>query len=101
MARPPKPQILAKNIQGLKYFERLQPLFAPLHDFATERDRSGNRQLHFDQYASLILLFFFNPIFSSLRGIQKASCLDKVQEQLGCKPGIPGRFGRVAPVFLF
>src|SRR5260221_620291 len=50
MPRQPKPRISAKNIQGLKYFDRLQPLFAPLHDLGTERDRAGNRHLHFDVF---------------------------------------------------
>ncbi len=82
MPRTRKPAISAKNIQGLKYFKRLQPLFASLHDIGV--DPSGNRQLHYDQYASLILLFFFNPTLTSLRGLQQASCLEKVQDKLDC-----------------
>ncbi len=74
MPRTRKPAISANNIQGLKYFKRLQPLFASLHDIGV--DPSGNRQLHYDQYASLILLFF-NPTLTSLRGLQQASCLEK------------------------
>ena len=99
MARTPKPRISDKNIQGLKYFDRLQPLFAPLHDIGTERDRAGNRVLHFDQYASLILLFFFNPILTSLRGVQQASCLEKVQDQLGCERTSLGSLSEAARVF--
>ncbi len=82
MPRTRKPTLSDKNIQGLKYFKRLQPLFASLHDIGV--DPSGNRRLHYDQYASLILLFFFNPIITSLRGLQQASCLEKVQNKLGC-----------------
>ncbi len=85
MAPKAKPHIVAKDIQGLKYFQQLQPLFAPLHEVGTDSDRSGNRQLFFDQYASLILLFFFNPSLSSLRALQQASGLDKVQKKLGCR----------------
>ena len=99
MARTPKPRISDKNIQGLKYFDRLQPLFAPLHDIGTERDRADNRVLHFDQYASLILLFFFNPILTSLRGVQQASCLEKVQDQLGCERTSLGSLSAAARVF--
>src|SRR5438876_3813407 len=83
MPRQRKPPITAKNIQGLKYFQRLQPLFQPLHDVGTARDHAGNRRLFFDHYASLILLSFFNPVLSSLRAVQEASCLDKVQKKLG------------------
>jgi len=84
MARQRKTPVSAKNIHGLKYFKQLQPLFATLHDIGTESDHAGNRQLFFGDYASLILLFFFNPALTSLRALQKASCLDKVQKKLGC-----------------
>ena len=68
----------------LKYFDRLAPLLARLDDVGCERDRAGNRQLHFDQYCMLILLYLFNPIVTSLRGLQQASELAKVQKRLGC-----------------
>jgi len=83
MPRQRKPKISAKNIHGLKYFKQLQPLLAHLHGVGTESDHAGNRTLFFDHYASLILLFFFNPTLTSLRAIQQASCLDKVQKKLG------------------
>ena len=83
MPRQRKPKISAKNIHGLKYFKQLQPLLVRLHEVGTESDRAGNRSLFFDHYASLILLFFFNPTLTSLRAIQQASCLDKVQKKLG------------------
>ena len=73
-----KPALTAKSVGGLKYFKRLQPLFARLHDIGTDNDLAGNRQLHFDHYASLIILYFFNPCLTTLRGIQKAGDLDKV-----------------------
>jgi len=92
-----KPAISAKNIQGLKYFKRLQPLFASLHDIGV--DRAGNRQLHYDQYASLILLFFFNPIVTSLRGLQQASCLDNVQNKLDCPRTSLGALSAAARAF--
>lgn len=78
-----KTPVTSKNVSGLKYFKRLQPLLAPLHDLGTESDRSGNRRLFFDDYAALILLSFFNPSLTSLRALQQASCLQKVQDKLG------------------
>lgn len=83
MPRQPKPPVSAKNIHGLKFFKQLRPLLARLHGVGTQSDHAGNRTLFFDHYASLILLFFFNPALSSLRALQKASCLDKVQKKLG------------------
>ena len=55
----------------------------PLHDAGTARDQAGNRRLFFDQYAALLLLYFFNPILTSLNGLQQASALDKVQKVTG------------------
>jgi hypothetical protein len=99
MPRTRKPKISAKAIQGLKYFDRLQSLFKPLHKIGTERDHACNRGLYFDNYASLILLFFFNPIVTSLRGIQQASELKKVQHKLGCSRTSFGSLSEAARVF--
>jgi hypothetical protein len=70
-----------------------------LHAQATERDTAGNRHLFYDQYAALILLYFFNPILTSLRGIQQASALDKVQQVLGCAKTSLGSLSEAARVF--
>ena len=55
-------KIQEKDITGLKYFDKLNPLLERLHEEGCERDTAGNRQLHFDQYCMLILLYLFNPI---------------------------------------
>jgi hypothetical protein len=99
MARKPKPKIEAKDLQGFKYFNLLNPLLERLHQDATQRDRAGNRQLHFDHYASHFLLYFFNPIVSSLRGIQQASQLEKVQQRLHCSRASLGSLSEAARVF--
>ena len=83
MSRQPTPPLVAKDLQGFKYFEMILPLLAPLHEAGTARDRAGNRRLFFDQYAALLLLYFFNPILTSLSGLQQASGLDKVQKVTG------------------
>lgn len=77
--------IADKDLQGLKYFQLLSGLLDRLHANATQRDRAGNRRLFYDQYACLLLLFFFNPVVKSLRAIQQASMLDKVQRLFGCQ----------------
>ena len=84
MAPPRKRPVEAKAVRGLNYFRQLQPLLARLHEVGTERDHAGNRQLFYDQYAALILLVFFNPTLTSLRALQQASALAKVQKKLGC-----------------
>lgn len=78
----PKP-VPELNLQGFKYIERLRPLLERLHDVGTRSDKAGNRLLFYDQYVSLVLLYFFNPIVDSLRGLQRASVIDRVQGSLG------------------
>jgi hypothetical protein len=87
------------DIVGLKYFDRLMPLLERLHDVGTLRDRAGNRELFFDQYCAFILLFLFNPIVTSLRGIQNASELKKVQKKLGCSRASLGALSEATQVF--
>ena len=86
-------------LQGWKYFRRLTPLLARLHDAGCARDKAGNRILHFDQYCSLILLALFNPLSRSLRALSQASQLQKVQEQLGVKRASLGSLSEAARVF--
>jgi Transposase DDE domain len=94
-----KPKITERDIKGLKYFSLINPLLEGLHECETERDVAGNRILHYDQYCSLVLLFFFNPIVDSLRGIQQASELGKIQENLGCSRASLGSLSEAARVF--
>src|SRR5208283_6109045 len=63
------------------------------------RDSACNRQLHFDQYCLLVLLFLFNPIICSLRSLQQASELKNVQRKLGCPRTSLGSFSEAAAVF--
>ena len=94
-----KPKFKESDITGLKYFDKLAPLLERLHDDACERDKAGNRELHFDQYCLLILLYLFNPVVTSLRGIQQASELGKVQKKLGCQRAALGSLSEAATVF--
>lgn len=94
-----KEPIRAEDLEGFKYFEILSPFVEKLHSIGTERDRAANRKLFFDQYGSLILLYFFNPILTSLRGIQQASELQKVQRVLGCSRASLGSLSEASRVF--
>lgn len=99
MASKRRTDIRARDVTGLKYFDKLAPLLARLHDDACARDKAGNRELHYDQYCLLILLFLFNPIVSSLRSLQQASALAKVQKRLGCGRASLGSLSEAASVF--
>ena len=99
MAAKPRTPIREKDLQGLKYFKVLGSLLERLHADATARDHAGNRRLFYDQYACLLLLFFFNPVVKSLRGIQQASTLDKVQRLFGCNRVSRGSLSEASRVF--
>ena len=99
MAGQSKPKITDSDITGLKYFEKLLPLFERLHEVGCDRDTAGNRDLHFDEYCCLVLLFFFNPIVDSLRALQQASELKSVQKKLGVPRVSLGSFSEARQVF--
>jgi hypothetical protein len=99
MAMAKRIPVTDEQLVGFKFFKKLLPMLDRLHDDATARDKPGNRILHFDQYAALVLLFLFNPIVSSARGLIQASSLRKVREKLGVCPTSLGSFSEAASVF--
>lgn len=99
MANKRRPEVREKDLQGFKYFDRLLPLLERLHFVGTARDKAGNRELFFDQYVAFLLLYFFNPIVSSLRGLQQASTLAKVQKLLGVQRISLGSLSECSGVF--
>ena len=99
MAKKQTDSIQACDITGLKYLDRVLPLFKRLRPEGTERDKAGNRQLFYDQYCALQLLYLFNPIVTSLRGLQQASELKKVQRKLGCPRSSLGSLSEAVRVF--
>jgi len=99
MAARPRRKPTEHDIVGLKYFDRLMPLLQRLHSVGTDSDRAGNRRLFFDNYCAYILLFLFNPIVTSLRGIQQASELKNVQKKLGCPRTSLGSLSEATLVF--
>src|SRR5437762_7807923 len=88
-----------RDLAGFKYLDRLLPLLGRLHDVGCARDRAGNRRLHYDQYCLLVLLTLFNPVPRSLRALQQASTLGKVQRRLGCPRTSLGSLSEAAAVF--
>jgi hypothetical protein len=99
MAGKRREEVTERQITGLKYFDKLAPLLERLHDDGCARDRAGNRELHHDQYCMLVLLYLFNPIVTSLRGLQQASELAKVQKKLGCSRASLGSLSEASSVF--
>jgi hypothetical protein len=92
-------EIQEQEVQGLKYFKAISGLLERLHEVGCQRDRAGNRLLHMDQYVCLLLLYLFNPICTSLRSLQQASELKKVQKKLGVPRASLGSLSEAATVF--
>jgi hypothetical protein len=92
-------KIKESQLQGFKYFKPISGMLESLHEAGCQRDKAGNRLLHMDQYMSLLLLYMFNPICTSLRALQQASDLKKVQRMLGCPRASLGSLSEAATVF--
>jgi len=91
--------ICEEDVQGLKYFRKLWPLFERLHEVGCGRDKASNRELFMDQYCALVLLFLFNPCLRSLRALQQASELKNVQRKLRCGRASLGSLSEATDVF--
>lgn len=87
--------VTEEALQGFKY---APALFTMLEEFHTASDHP-NRELHYDEYLILILLYFFNPVLTSLRSIQQASTLEKVQRLLKVKATSLGSLSEASQVF--
>jgi hypothetical protein len=87
------------ELQGFKYFKAISGMLESLHEVGCQRDLAGNRILHMDQYISLLLLHMFNPICTSLRSLQQASELKKVQTKLAVPRASLGSLSEASTVF--
>jgi Transposase DDE domain len=93
------PTMHEHDLEGFKYLKTVLPLLQRLHQHACDRDQGQKRLLHYDQYAALVLLYFFNPIVTSLRGLQHTTELGKVQHALGGSRASLGSLSEAATVF--
>jgi len=74
-------------------------LLAELRDCGCGRDHAHNRNLHFDEYVTLVLLYLFNPLIDSVRVLQEAAAVQKLAEQLGVGRFSLGSFSESVRVF--
>ncbi len=91
-------QIDPKDVR-LKHLVRLLPLFARLHEVGTARDKAGNRELFFDDYAAMVMLYLFSPLIGSTAALRRACELPKVKKKLGLKRVSAGSFSEAPQVF--
>jgi hypothetical protein len=94
-----KREILIDDLRGMKQLRRVTGLLSDLHEVGCGRDKAGNRELHFDDYVLLILLYLFNPMIDSMRTLQRVADLPLVQKRLGIKRFSLGSFSESCRVF--
>jgi hypothetical protein len=98
--RRPEPELPPNSpLAGFGYFRRIQAAIDRLHHAGTERDTAGNRQFFFDQYFSLLLLYFCNPALTSLRALQQTTGGEKVRRTLGIRATSLGSLSEAQGVF--
>lgn len=88
-----------KDIVCLGHLKRAFALLDRLHEVGCERDSAGNRQLHFDDYCKLVLLYIWNPLIASVHDLQDAAALSNVARTLGVKRFSAGSFSESVRVF--
>ncbi len=94
-----KKEVKESDLVGLKDFRGIAKILESLHEIGTERDKAGNRNLHMDQYCLMVLMWLYNPVIDSLRGIQQASDLKKVQKRLGVGRASMGSLSESVRIF--
>lgn len=92
-------EIKPSDLTGLKDLQAIGHILESLHQVGTARDRAGNRDLHMDQYCLLVLMWLYNPVIDSLRGLQQASELAKVRKRLGVGRASLGSLSESVSVF--
>lgn len=92
-------EITLDDIRGMKHLRRVAELLSHLHMAGCGRDRAGNRELHFDDYVLLLLLWMFNPMIDSMRTLQRVASLEQVQKRLKIRRFSLGSFSESCRVF--
>jgi hypothetical protein len=88
-----------ESLRGNRLIKPINHLIEKLYDAGTERDHAGNRKLFFDQYATLLLLYFFTPSLDSLRALQEATGWEKTRKKLGIESTSLGSLSEAARIF--
>jgi hypothetical protein len=88
-----------KDVLCLGHLQRVLPMLDRLHEVGCERDTAGNRELFFDGYVKLVLLYLWNPLIDSMRTLQEATALPNVAKALGVKRFSLGSFSEAPRLF--
>jgi len=93
--RKATPPIRSNEVRGAKYLRNILELLKGLRS----HEDGPNRLLHYDEYAAYVLLYFFTPVLTSLRGIQQVSEFEVVRRKLGLPRFSLGSFSEASRVF--
>jgi hypothetical protein len=96
---PVAADVTVDQLRGFKQLRRIAGLLGHLHHAGCGRDKAGNRELHFDDYVLLVLLYLFNPMIDSMRTLQRVADLPEVRRRLGVKRFSLGSFSESCRVF--
>ena len=98
--RPARPDPESpESLRGNRLIKPIEHLIERLHTVGTQRDHAGNRKLFFDQYATLLLLYFFTPALTSLRALQEATGWEKTRKKLGIEATALGSLSEASRIF--
>ena len=89
------PDAGVERLQGFRCLKRVREVLAHLHE---HRD-CHNRKLHYDEYATLLLFYFFNATVTSLRSLRRLTDFDKVRRKLGIRRTSLGSLSEASQVF--
>jgi hypothetical protein len=94
-----KPGQTPESLRGNRLIKPINHLIEKLHEVGTQRDKAGNRKLFFDQYATLLLIYYFTPSLDSLRALQEATGWEKTRKKLEIETTSLGSLSEAARVF--
>ena len=97
----PKKNITLKELQGFKVIKKFQKLLkqAQIQCPVQPTELDPKRKLSKQDYFSLFLFTFLNPVIKSMRGLCAASQLDKIQEKVCSNSVSLGSFSETQSCF--
>ena len=87
------------DLQGFRDLRAMRSLLKRLHDVGAERDKAGNRNLLMDDYCLLVLMWLYNPVIDSLRGLQQTTDLPGMRKRLGVGRASLGSLSESVSIF--
>ena len=92
-------KVREEDIQGSKYVKRFVALVEQIRCSTEREERDPRKNLDIEQLAGHLLFYFYTPVVDSLRSIQRASELKKVQKILGCPRAALGSLSEANAIF--